>query len=171
MMLYWEFLQVYIVIPKSIIVKDFRWVLWSKLFSRHVSFDRQAHAICVLFFKEEQVLWCYEGVKWLLLFNCTSIKQYVGYCMWCDPKSYSRFYVHFCVPWILEVFTNDHCAGTINDHICHLYQLSICVGTHSICRPWFSQGLCRLWGLAITSVDGCFLYIIIHNCILCGTWL
>ena len=29
----------------------------------------------------------------------------------------------------------------------------------------------RLWGLAITSVDGCCLYIIIHNCILHGTWL
>ena len=44
-----------------------------------MSFDGQAHAICVLFFKGKQVLWYYEGVKWLLSFNGTSIKQSLGY--------------------------------------------------------------------------------------------
>ena len=83
-----------------------------------MSYDTQAHAICVLLFKEEEGLSCYEGVKWLLSFSGTSIKQCIGYCMWCDPKSYSRYYVHFCVPWILEVFTNDPCAGATNDCIC-----------------------------------------------------
>ena len=86
-----------------------------------MSFDGLACAICALFFKEEQVLKCYEGVKWLLSFNGTSMKQSVGYCMWCDPKSYNRYYVHFCVPQVLEVVANDPCAGTTNDCICCLY--------------------------------------------------
>ena len=63
--------------------------------------------------------------------------------MWCGPKSYNRYYVHFCVPWILEVISNDPCAGTTNDCICCLHQLSVHVGTHSI----FSQGLVGGWAL------------------------
>ena len=27
--------------------------------------------------------------------------------IWSDPKSYNRYYVHFCVPWLLEVDSND----------------------------------------------------------------
>ena len=122
---------------------------WSKLLLGYVSFDGQAHAICVLFFKEEQVLWCYEGAKCLLSFNGTSIKQSAGYCMWCDPKSYNRCYVHFSVPWIFEVIANDPCAGTTNDCLCCLYQLSIHVGICSICRPWFLQGLLGSWALLL----------------------
>ena len=72
MMLYWEFLQAYIAISESIIVKEHRWVLMIQIAIRCVSFDGQVHAICILFFKEEQVLWCYEGVKWLLSFYNTS---------------------------------------------------------------------------------------------------
>ena len=33
--------------------------------------------------------------------------------MWCDPKSYNRYYVHCCVTWILEVIANDPCAGLL----------------------------------------------------------
>ena len=66
--------------------------------------------------------------------------QSVGYCMWCKPKSYHRGYMPFCIPWILEVFTNDLYAGTTNGCICCLHQLSIHVGICFICRPWFSWG-------------------------------
>ena len=65
----------------------------------------------------------------------------IGCCMWCDPHSCSRSYVHFCVPWILDEFSNDPCTGTTNDFNCCLHWLSIHVGKCSIARPWFSQGL------------------------------
>ena len=90
---------------------------------------------------KEWSLWCYEGVNWLLSFKKFINYQSIGYYMWCDPKSYNRSYVHFCVPRILEVFTNDPCTGTTNDCICCLHQLSIHVGVCPICRPWFSRVL------------------------------
>ena len=86
-------------------------------------------------------LWCFEGDNQLLSFKGVINHQSIGDLMWCDPKSYNRSYVHFCVPWILEVFTNDSFAGTTNDCICCLHPLSIGVGICSICRPWI------LWGL------------------------
>ena len=149
MMLYWEFLQAHIVMSESIIVKELGWVLMIQTAIRCMSFDGQACAIYVLFFKQEQGLWCYEGVNWLLSFNGTSIKQSLGYCMWCDSKSYNRYYVHFCVLWILGVIANDPCAGTTNDCICCLYWLSVHVGICFICRPRFSQGLVGCWALLL----------------------
>ena len=57
MMLYCEFLQAYIVISKSIIVKELKWVwMIQTAILGGCPFDGQAHAICVLFFKEEQAL-------------------------------------------------------------------------------------------------------------------
>ena len=91
--------------------------------------------------QKEWWLWCYGGVNWLLSFKGFVNHPSLGYCMWWEPKSYNRGYMHFCVPWILEIFTNDPCAGTTNDCVCCLHQLSIHVGICFICRPWF------LWGL------------------------
>ena len=48
----------------------------------------------------------------------TSINSCWGWNIWSDPKSYNRYYVHFCVPWILEVDSNDPHAGTTNDCVC-----------------------------------------------------
>ena len=62
-------------------------------------------------------------------------------CMQCQPKSCSRSYVYFCVPWILDAFSNDPCARTTSDFDCCLHWLSIHVGKCSIARPWFSWGL------------------------------
>ena len=45
------------------------------------------------------------------------------------------------------------------------------VGRCSIARAMILARSGRLGGLAIASVDGCYLYIIIHYCILCVTWL
>ena len=111
MMLYCEFFQVYIVISESIIVKDFRWFFiiqdaiktcvlwWVGMCHLHIVLQRKGHS---------------DAVK-LLIGYCHSKRvinhQSIGYCMWCNPKSYNRSYMHFCVPWILEVVTNDPCAG------------------------------------------------------------
>ena len=113
-----------------------------KLLSVCMSFDGWVCAICVLFFKGEQVLLFYNCVKWLLPSRAhQSINSCWGCNIWSNPKSYNRYYVHFCVPWILEVDSNDPHAGTTNDCICCFSWLSICVGTWSICKSWFSQGL------------------------------
>ena len=148
MMLYWEFLQAYIVISKSIIVKCFRWFLMIQTaIKTHVLWWAGACYLCIVLQKEWS-LWYYKGVNWLLSFKSFINHQSIGYCMWCEPKSYNRDYVHFWVPWILEVFTNDPCAGTTKDYICCLHQLSIHVGICSICRPWFSWGLADYEALA-----------------------
>ena len=89
----------------------------------------------------EWSVWYYEGIKWLLSFKEIINHQSIGCCMWCDPKSYNRSYMHFSVPWILALSSNDPCAGTTNDCDCYLHWPSVCVGICSICRPWFSQSL------------------------------
>ena len=61
------------------------------------------------------------------------------------PKSCSRSYVHFCVPWILGDLSKDPRTGTANDFDCCLHWLSIHVGKCLIARPWFSWGLVG-WG-------------------------
>ena len=141
MMLYRKFLQIYIVISKSIIVNYFRWFFMIQLLSRCMSFNGQARAICVLCFKRNG----HCDVMGVLI-GCCHIKVFLNhqpfrYCMWCEPKSYNRVYVHFCVSCILEAFTNDPCAALTNDCVCCLHWLSICVGICSICRPWFLLGL------------------------------
>ena len=92
MMLYRKFLQIYIVVSKSIIVKYLRWFLMIQLLSRHKYFDGQVHAISVL---------CFKGMVTVMLWRCQSAiviqvfsnHQALGYCMWCEPKSYNRGYV------------------------------------------------------------------------------
>ena len=110
-----------------------------KLLSVHVSFNGQVCAICALFFKVEHVLLLYNCVA--IVIQSTSINSCWGCDIWSDPKSYNWYNVHICVPWVLEVDYNDPRAGTNDDCICCFCQLSICVGTCSIHRPWFLQGL------------------------------
>ena len=76
--------------------------------------------------------------------------------MWCEPTSYSTDYVRFCVPWILEVFTNNPCAGTTNDCLLltstlHLCRYMLYMQAMILMRSY------RLQGLAVTSIDGCCL--------------
>ena len=67
------------------------------LLYRHVSFDAWAHTICVLFFKAELLLLMSNCVKWLLSFK-VHLSIHAEVCdIWCDPKSYNRYYLHFCV--------------------------------------------------------------------------
>ena len=141
MMVYWEFLQVYTVISESIIVKDFRWFLMVQTAIKMcVPWWVGTCHLCIVLQRNG-----HRDAMGVLISYCYSKRvinhQFIGYCMWWNPKSYNRSYMHFCVPWILEVFTCDPCAGTTNDCICCLHQLSLYVGICSICRPWF------LWGL------------------------
>ena len=70
----------------------------------------------------------------------------------------------------LDVLSNDLHAGIPNDCVC-------CFCWLCPCRFLFHMLVmipvrsCSLFGLAITSVEGCCLYIIIHNSILHQTWL
>ena len=85
-------------------------------------------------FEVEHILLMSNFVKWLLPFK-VHLSTHTEVCdIWPDPMPYNRYYVHFCVPWILEVDSKDPHAGTTNDCICCLCQLSIHVGTLSICR-------------------------------------
>ena len=83
----------------------------------------------------------HQGVGPLIIYYYAFVYQSLCCCMQCQPKSCSRSYMHFCVPWILDDFSNDPCTGTTNDFDCCWHWLSICVGKCSIARPWFSQGL------------------------------
>ena len=85
----------------------------------------------------DQLLLC----SLLIFFN----PQFVDVLCNVKLKSCSRSYVHFCVPWILDDFSNDPWTGTTNDFDCCLHRLSSHVGKCSIARPWFSQGLLG-WG-------------------------
>ena len=58
--------------------------------------------------------WCEAAI----VIQRTSINSCWGGDIWSDPKSYNRYYVNFCVPWILEVDSNDLHAGTTNDCVC-----------------------------------------------------
>ena len=132
-----------------------------KLLLGHVSFDGQVHAIWVLYFKGEQVA---------IVIQNTLINSCWGCNIWSDPKSYNRYSVHFCIPWILEVDSNDPCAGTTYDYFCCFCQLCLCRYTLHMQVRILTRS-CGLFDPAITSVDGCCLYIIIHNSTLHRTWL
>ena len=162
-MLYCEFVLPYIAMSESEKVEmgcdD------PRLLYGHMSFDVQVHAICVLFFKVEPRLLTSNCVKWLLLVK-EHLSIHAGLCnIWSNPKSYNGYYVHFCVLWILEVDSNDPHAGTTNDCL-------LLISTLHLCRYLLHMQVmilarsCGLLGSAITSVDGCCLYIIIHNSIL-----
>ena len=79
------------------------------------------HAICGVDIKG----WGDYEVEYVIISYYQSIKsvkhQSHGCCMWCDPKSYNRSYVHYCVPWTLEKLSNDPGTGTTNDFDCCLH--------------------------------------------------
>ena len=61
-----------------------------------MSFDVQAHAICVLFFKGEQVLLFYNCVKWLLLFK-VHLSMHAGVAISCPILSLTTDIMHISV--------------------------------------------------------------------------
>ena len=121
MMLYRKCLQIYIVISKSIIAKYFRWFLMIQLLYQDVCPLMGGHVPSVHCASKGMLTVMLWGAICLLLFKGFLNHQSLGYSMWFKPKSYNRGYVHFCVPWILDIFANDPCAGTTNDCICCLH--------------------------------------------------
>ena len=83
-----------------------------------MSLDLLVCAICVCIFKGERV----NVHKWLSVLQQTICSYHV--------------------PCILGV-SKDPDAGTALDWNCCFCQLSICVGSHLVCRWWFSQGLTK----------------------------
>ena len=43
--------------------------------------------------------WC----EMAIVIQSTSNNSWWGCNIWSDPKSYNRYYVQFCVPWILKL--------------------------------------------------------------------
>ena len=76
----------------------------------------------------------YHGVggMWQSVSSTSKVQMLISYCLLSSdlfvpiclaicsvkPKSCNRGYVHSCIPWILEDFTNDPWAGTANDFNC-----------------------------------------------------
>ena len=111
-----KFVQIYIVTSKSIIVKRLKWVLMIQniykgacpLMGRHMPYG-----YCTS--KVKKYYYCYEVA---MAIQKTSINSCWGSNVWSDPKSYNRYYIYFCVPWILGVDSDDPHAGTTNDYFC-----------------------------------------------------
>ena len=113
------------------------------------------HAICVLCFKVEHVLLILNCVKSPIAIQSTSINSCWDCNIWSYPKSYNIYYVHFCVPWILEVDSNDPNAGTTNDCICLLLStLHPCRYSFHMQAMIFARS-CELFFPAIASVVYC----------------
>ena len=168
MMLYWEFPQVYIGISNCIIVKNVRWflVIQTVIKTCVLWWAGMCH-LCILLQKEWS-LCCYEGVKWLLSFKKVSLiinpKGTVSgaiLSLTTEVTCISVFPGFWkCLPIILvQELLRTASAAYIDSLFMLLYAL------------YAGHDSCRLWGLAVASVDGCCLYIIIHNCLLHGTWL
>ena len=136
-----------------------------------MSFNLCVHAICAWFFKGEQLLLFCNLVKLLLSFKVNGSFM-CGGCDWSDPKSCNRWYVQllcsldfgYCIQW--SRCRNSFC-------LCLLLLLTLCPGRFLFYTQVMilMRSYYRLSSLAITSVDGCYFYIIIHNSILCRTWL
>ena len=127
MMLYWEFVLPYIVVSKSIIVKRLKWVMMIQYCYMGMCPLMHSHVPYVYCsFKVKQVLLMSNCVKGLLIIHKYIYQFMLRFAdIWSNPMSYNRYYVHFCVPWILGVHSNDLLAGTTNDCICCLYWLSM----------------------------------------------
>ena len=168
MMLYRKFLQIYIVIFESIIVKYFRWFLMIQTaIKTHVLWWAGTCHLCIVLQKEWS-LWCYGGVNWLLSFKGVINHHSIGYCM-CVNLSLTTEVL--CISVFPEFW--KYLPMILVQELLHLLlTLTLCLCRYMLYMPaMILARYCRLLGLAITSVDGCCLYIIIHNCILHGTWL
>ena len=171
------FLLRFILGIESRIINVSKWCLNDPVRSKwHVSIDLLAHAICTCHFKGERSMVC----KWVLLVHLVMFEMAIVL----QSKSIKLFRDVATGPNLS--LTTDHMfllcsldfghiqwSGCRNclDCICCLCWLSVHAGSHSIWRLWFSQGLTIGFQSTITSVDGCCLYIIIHNSVLHRTWL
>ena len=73
--------------------------------------------LCLKIWHVPAIHWTSKGkvIDQLLLCIHLSILNFVVVVCGVNLKSCSRSYVHFCVPWILDGFSNDPCTGTTSD--------------------------------------------------------
>ena len=148
MMLYWEFVLPYIVVSESIIVKRLKWVMMIQYcyMGTHPLMHR-----CIPYVycssKLSMFYWCL--IVWSGYCCSKYIYQFVlGLWYLGLTLSLTTDIMYISVfPGFWKVDSNDLHVGTTNDCICCFCQLSIHVGTCSICRPWFLWGLLGCWAL------------------------
>ena len=99
-----------------------------------MSFDMCAPAICAWNFKGEQLVLFFNLVKQLLSFKVKRFIHVLGVVTGPILSLATGDMCSYHVPWILDVVSNDPDAGTPFAYVCCFCQLSICVGSHSICR-------------------------------------
>ena len=143
----------------------------------HVSIDLLACDICACLFKGESVI----VFKWLSLVhllicevaavlqsNSIKLFRYTA-----TGPNLSLTTDHMCLSCSLD-FSFVQWSGCRN---CFWLYVLLLLTLHPCRFPFHMQNMIlmrsyyRLSSLAITSVDGCCLYISIHNSILCRTWL
>ena len=147
---------------------------------RHISIDLLACAICLCFFKSESVI-----VPWMVvscahvvvvLYEVATVLQSKSITVFRDTATGPNLSLttdHMC----LSCSLNFGCIQWSRCRNC-LWLCLLLLSTLHPCRcPFHMQDMIlvrsyyRLSSLAITSVDGCCLYIIIHSGISCRTWL
>ena len=135
-----------------------------------MSFDAWAGAICVFFFKVEHVIFMSNCVKQLLSFKvCLSI--HVGVVISGLILSLTTDIMYISMfPGFWKWMPKIHMQELLMTVSAALLTLPPCRYSLHM-QAMILMRSCGLFDPAITSVDGCCLYIIIHNGILCGTWL
>ena len=105
----------------------------------------------------------YCGIKGLLLIHCSSIQKNVYSCHALIRSQVLQWAsVLIVFPRFLALGANDLVIGTPFDKAGCLHWPSGLVASCSMCRSWCLWGLQRFFNHASTSIDGCYLYIIIH---------
>ena len=142
-----------------------------------ISIDLLVHAICACSFKGERVIvFKWLSVVHLVLREVAIAPQGKSLKVFRDAVTGPNLCLttdHMCLSHCLE-FGGIQLSGCRN---C-FWTVSMLLSTlhpcrfPSIHRTWFlTRSYYRLSSFAVTSVDGCCLYIIIHNSISCRTWL
>ena len=160
-MLYWQFVLSYIVVSKSIIVKRLKWVMMINIaIWVHVLWCLSC-AICVLFFKVELVLLMSNSTKWLLSFKehpsiCAGVVMSGLILSFTTDIMYISMFPGFW-KWIPMIHMHE-----LLMHLLFMSTLCPCRYLLYMQAMVFARS-CGLFGSVITSVDGCCLYIIVHN--------
>ena len=81
-------------------------------------------------------------------------------CKWSDSKFYNWPCVLFVFPGFWSWWPMIWLKELLFDKNDSLQRLCGLIASHSMCRPWFWPAMIHL---ASASVDGCCIYIIIHN--------
>ena len=155
-----------------------KWCLMDSIRSKwHMSIDLLVHAMCVCIFKGERVIVCkWVSVVHLVMCEAAIVLQSKPIKLLRDVATGPNLSLTTDYMFLLGSLDFGGILWSRGRNCFRMYLLLLL--TLSLCRlplhMWdmiLVMSYYRLSSLAITSVDGCFLYIIIHNNILCRTWL